>query len=134
MTTLYKNHMTIATPQHLIEAANHLALIMGESAADINTFTAANYQDSAGNLYAVCSTVVTDGFLAKQGTGIKRIPSHAKAANVEMAKKAQALLQINGGIATPDVIAVILGDRLESAQDHIKALGLERVQQDDKIG
>jgi len=49
------------------------------------------------------------------------------------ATRAQALLQMNGGIATPDVIAVILGDRLESAQDHIAALGLERMPQEDSI-
>jgi len=47
------------------------------------------------------------------------------------ATRSQALLQINGGIATPDVIAVILGDRLESAQDHIAALGLTLVPQDE---
>jgi hypothetical protein len=39
-------------------------------------------------------------------------------------------LQINGGIASPDVIAVILGDRKESAQDHINALGLTPIPQD----
>jgi hypothetical protein len=50
--------------------------------------------------------------------------------DVEAATRAQALLQINGGIATPDVIAVILGDRLESAQDHIKALGLTQIEQE----
>jgi hypothetical protein len=43
------------------------------------------------------------------------------------ATRSQGMLQINGGIANPDVIAVILGDRLESAQDHIAALGLSRV-------
>jgi hypothetical protein len=48
------------------------------------------------------------------------------------ATRAQALLQINGGIATPDVIAVILGDRLESAQDHIAALGLISIPQTDQ--
>jgi len=53
--------------------------------------------------------------------------------DVEAATRAQALLQINGGKATPDVIAVILGGRLESAQDHIAALGLERVQQEGLI-
>jgi len=47
--------------------------------------------------------------------------------DLEAATRAQALLRINGGIASPDVIAVILGDRLESAQDHIAALGLTRV-------
>jgi len=46
------------------------------------------------------------------------------------ATRAQALLQINGGTARPDVIAVILGSRLESAQDHIAALGLTQIEQE----
>jgi ABC-type enterochelin transport system permease subunit len=41
------------------------------------------------------------------------------------------MLQINGGAVSPDVIAVILGDRMESAQDHIAALGLTLVPQDE---
>ena len=60
-------------------------------------------------------------------------PDHAPDMDVEAATRAQALLQINGGKATPDVIAVILGDRLESAQDHIAALGLTRVEQDTEL-
>jgi hypothetical protein len=53
--------------------------------------------------------------------------------DVEAATRAQALLQINGGKATPDVIAVILGGRLESAQLHIKVLGLTRVENSDEM-
>ena len=53
--------------------------------------------------------------------------------DLEAATRAQALLRINDGTATPDVIAVILGDRLESAQDHIVALGLTRVPMEDEL-
>ena len=106
MTTLYKNHMTIATPQHLIEAANHLALIMGESAADINTFTAANYQDSAGNLYAVCSTVVTDGV----GSAMLSItlPPSARSASTSMAPGTCRLAGA-GGCAVVAVVGLAVG-------------------------
>jgi len=57
-------------------------------------------------------------------------PEHAPTIDLAAATKAQSLLQINNGTANPDVIAVILGDRLESAQDHIAALGLTRVPQE----
>ena len=60
-------------------------------------------------------------------------PDHAPGMDLAAATRAQSLLQINGGIATPDVIAVILGDRLESAQDHIAALGLERMPQENEL-
>jgi len=59
-----------------------------------------------------------------------KAPDHARSIDLAAATRAQALLQINGGTASPDVIAVILGDRLESAKDHIAALGLTRVELD----
>ena len=126
MTTQYQQRATIAAPAAHIPEANQLALALGESAADDQTFTTASYQDAQGNLYAVCSTVAKPIFAQIAGQPLQA-PAHAPDMDVEAATRAQALLQINGGIATPDVIAVILGDRLESAQDHIAALGLSRV-------
>ena len=133
MTTAYIQKATIATPAAHIPDANQLALCLGESTQDERTFTTASYQDASGNLYAVASTVAKPIFAELAGQPLQA-PDHAPDMDVEAATRAQALLQINGGKATPDVIAVILGGRLESAQDHIAALGLERVQQDDKIG
>ena len=133
MTTQYTQRATIATPVSHIPDANQLALALGESAADDKTFNTAAWQDAEGNLYAVSSTVAKPIFAELAGQPLQA-PDHAPDMDVAAATRAQALLQINGGTASPDVIAVILGDRKESAQDHIAALGLERVQQDDKIG
>jgi len=132
MTTLYMQRATIATPESLIADANKLALCLGESTQDDRTFTTASYQDASGNLYAVCSTVAKPIFAQIAGQPLQA-PDHAPDMDVEAATRAQALLQINGGKATPDVIAVILGNRLESAQDHIAALGLTRVEQDTEL-
>ena len=126
MTTQYTQRATIATPATHTPDANQLALALGDSSADDQTFTAAPYQDADGNLYAVCSTVAKPIFAELAGQPLQA-PDHAPDMDVEAATRAQALLQINGGKATPDVIAVILGGRLESAQDHIAALGLSRV-------
>ena len=129
MTTEYNQRATIAAPVSLIPDANQLALCLGESHADDQTFTAASYQDADGNLYAVCSTVAKPIFAEMAGQPLKA-PDHSLDMDLAAATRAQALLQINGGIASPDVIAVILGDRLESAQDHIQMLGLTRVEQE----
>ena len=126
MMTKYQQRATIAVPEPLIAEANQLALCLGESSADDQTFTAASYQDADGNLYAVCSTVAKPVFAELAGQPLKA-PDHAPDMDLAAATRAQALLQINGGIASQDVIAVILGGRLESAQDHIAALGLSRV-------
>ena len=129
MTTLYQQKATIAAPLAHTPDANQLALCLGESSADDRTFSTASYQDAQGNLYAVCSTVAKPVFAELAGQPLKA-PDHAPDMDLAAATRAQALLQINGGIASQDVIAVILGGRLESAQDHIAALGLERVQQE----
>ena len=126
MMTKYQQRATIASPVAHIADANQLALALGESAADDKTFNTAAWQDAEGNLYAVCSTVAKPIFVQLASQPLQA-PDHAPDMDVEAATRAQALLQINGGKATPDVIAVILGGRLESAQDHIAALGLSRV-------
>ena len=129
MTTAYNNKATIATPAAHIPDANQLALALGESAADDQTFTTASYQDAQGRLYAVCSTVAKPIFSLMAGQPLKA-PDHAPDMDLVAATRAQALLQINNGAAIPDVIAVILGDRKESAQDHIAALGLTQIEQE----
>ena len=128
MTTEYLQKVTIAAPIALIPEANQLALALGESHADDQTFNASTYQDAQGNLYAVCSTVAKPIFAQMAGQPLQA-PDHAPDVDLAAATRAQALLQINKGIATPYVIAVILGDRLESAQDHIAALGLTPIPQ-----
>ena len=129
MITFYQQRATIATPAAQIPDANQLALALGESSADDQTFSAASYQDSKGNLYAICSTVAKPIFSQLAGQPLQA-PDHAPDMDLAAATRGQALLQINNGIASPDVIAVILGDRLESAKDHIAALGLTRVELD----
>ena len=126
MSTEYTQRVTIAAPAAHIPDANQLALCLGESSADNHTFTAASYQDVDGNLYSVASTVAKSVFAQLAGLPLQA-PDHAPGMDLEAATRSQALLQINGGIATPDVIAVILGGRLESSQDHIAALGLTQI-------
>lgn len=51
--------LTIAVPESLIAQANQLALAIGTSEDDVNTFQAADWTDGTGNL-AVCSTRAVD--------------------------------------------------------------------------
>ena len=132
MTTQYQQRATIATPAPHIPDANQLALALGESSADDQTFGTASYQDAQGRLYAVCSTVAKPVFAELAGQPLQA-PDHSPDMDLEAATRAQGMLKINGGTASPDVIAVILGDRMESAQDHIKALGLTRVEQESEL-
>lgn len=51
--------LTIAVPESLIEQANQLALSIGTSEDDVNTFRTADWTDGTDN-FAVCSTRAVD--------------------------------------------------------------------------
>lgn len=87
----YKHRMSLAVPQELMTQANNLALIAGLSAADINTFTTANWQDADGNLYAVCSTVIKPVVLGLFGISLTDITLPAHAINADVTAAQQAL-------------------------------------------
>lgn len=87
----YKHRMSLAVPQALMTQANNLALITGLSAADINTFTTANWQDANGNLYAVCSTVIKPVVLGLFGINLTDVTLPAHAINADVAAAQQAL-------------------------------------------
>ena len=82
--------MSLAVPQALMAQANQLALIVGESEHDDETFTVANWQDKDGNLYAVCSMIIKPVVLAMFGIKLADItlPTHAVNADVTAAQQA----------------------------------------------
>ena len=51
--------LTIAVPESLIAQANQLALAIGTSEDDVNTFQTVDWTDGTGN-FAVCSTRAVD--------------------------------------------------------------------------
>jgi hypothetical protein len=98
MTTEYIHRVVLAVPEHLMEKSNHLACIVGEFSADINTFREANWQDADGNLYAVASPVVKPIFL-QAAQGLPETPPHADGiADRALAQQALDTLNQPGGI------------------------------------
>ena len=87
----YKHRMSLAVPQALMPQANQLALIVGVSSDDDKTFTAANWQDKDGNLYAVCSTVIKPVVLGMFGINLSNITLPAHAINADVTAAQQAL-------------------------------------------
>lgn len=120
----YNHRITIACPSQHTDAANQLALTLGESPADVNTFGAAGWQDAQGNTYSVCSFVCTEQWLtAATGT----LPERNEA-DLAMAQQAQGLLVLNPTSVSPDAIAYIVdGDPLP-ALAALAALGLTRIE------
>lgn len=91
--TQYKHRITMIVPEQYMDIANHLALIMGESDADIGTFVTADWQDADGNLYSVCSAASKPVVLGALTKGLPApLPAHAMAADVAKAQQALDLI------------------------------------------
>lgn len=126
MTTKYKHRITLSCPSGLISAANQLALVAGESAADDQTFTSAGYEDVRGNLFAVASTVVTDNFLAVANGLPAELPAHAINADRELAQQAlDAMVMWQEG-ATFDINSLTMAVGL-TPQDTLVQWGLTQI-------
>lgn len=99
MQTEYQHSVTIAVPAPLIPDANHLALLLGESSADIETFKQASYTDGSTE-YAAAHTVVKLVFLGPTQTGeLPETPPHAEGLlDRDAAQRAFDSLNQPGGI------------------------------------
>ena len=116
--------ITIAVPEAHIADANHLALCLGYGPADALTFGAADWQDAAGNRYAVCSTQAEPAFLTDAASPLAE---PAWGADMAAAARAQALIVvivpalIDPGPEPPDMtakparITAIVGDDPQQA-------------------
>jgi len=126
--TQYKHRITLIVPEHHMDIANHLALIMGESDADIGTFVTADWQDADGNLYSVCSAASKPVVLGALTKGLPSLPAHATAANVTKAQQALDLIELYdvGVMASVDKIILAVDthpqDTFESAGIFMESL------------
>lgn len=106
----YTHRMTLAVPEQHMDIVNQLALIAGESADDVNTFTTANWQDKDGNLYAVCSTVIKPIVLSLLTTPLSDSTLKAEGADLTQAQQAMSkvIMYSDGMTATRDNIYIAI--------------------------
>ena len=116
--------VTIACPEALISDANQLALCLGLGPDDVRTYGAAEWQDAAGNRYAVASALVGASFTSAAASPLQVPPWGA---DMAAAARAQALVRLSVP-ADPGHIAAILEDEAQAA---IAVLGLTRVEMTD---
>jgi hypothetical protein len=123
--TQYQHTATIAVPASLIADANHLALLLGESSADIGTFSQTTYTDGSTE-YAVAHTVVKAVFLAPTQTGeLPETPPHAEGLlDREAAQRAFESLAQPGGIR----LAVDV-----DPHEQFAAWGLTRIESEEEV-
>lgn len=108
----YKHRMTVIVPEEHIGIANHLALVAGEFPEDIYTFESANWQDSSGNKYAACSTVIKPVVLGMYGVDLSEVelPEFKKTADLDKAQQALDMVVMFSGeekVAPDSIICAI---------------------------
>jgi len=131
--------ITIACPAAHVDIANHYAMALGYSEADGETYRNPSWEDADGNLYAVASLPVSNGFVSAATSQLQR-PEWDTDEVIDMDKAAQAqglvlLWMPNEDYlyppqANPSQIVAILGI---GGQEAISAMGLTPVPQDDLI-
>ena len=129
--TQYKHRITLIVPEQHMDIANHLALTMGESVADIGTFVTADWQDADGNLYSVCSAASKPVVLGALTKGLPApLPAHATAANVTKAQQALDLIALydEGVLASVDKIVLAVDTH---PQDTFESAGISQVAYED---
>lgn len=123
--------MTAAASLDALDKARALACAIGNSPADEDTFQAAGplRQDSAGNLYAIASGAVTEGWAGGVADRDTPLPARDWPCDLALAEAGRAVLDVGDlsapPAATPGRIAVILGADGATA---LAAMGLREVE------
>jgi len=127
--------LTAACPADLIADANQLAMCLGQSAADGQTYNALGWQDSDGNLYAAASFLARPEWIAGATQPLQRPDWDTdEAIDMDAAARAQAALVVwLGGDdpipqAAPGALTVVAGD---DGLASMAAMGLAGVPSDD---
>ena len=128
--------LTAACPADLTDDANHLAMCLGQSDADAQTYANLGWQDAQGNLYAAAS-FLSESMTQDPQQAITRPEWDVEPYTVNMtgASRAQAALVVWDRVgpvpqATPGAITIVGG------MDGIAALasmGLTPVPDDDSL-
>lgn len=132
--TEYIHRITIAVPESYINIANQLALIAGETPADINTFSQASWQDKDGNKYAVCSAVTKPIVLGlyKAKLSELELPEFKQEANIEQAQQALDMMVLYEGtqqVTTDTIMCAVDYDPLPT----LEAMGLSVIELEDEL-
>lgn len=129
--------LTVACPEAHIADANQLAMAIGLSPADAQTYGEPRWQDGQGNRYAACSFVPTPGWLGKAQAPLAQPLWAGESAPVDLvaAGRAQARVvlwvpteeQPAPPTADPETILAVAGD---DGPAMLAAIGLDPVAAD----
>ena len=122
--------MTIPCPDALRADGNHFAMALGSGPAEALTYGSLNWLDTAGNLYACASLIVSDTFVSTAQSTLSRPAwDFDNIIDMDAAWWAQAVLvfSLTPVMALPDKLTACAGD---DATAVLAAMGLTQVEVD----
>ena len=123
----YTSRITIAVPMNLIDQANQLALLIGESPADAQTFTQARYTKD-GIEYALSSTACVPKVVSYLTEGLPHDPESCDILNpndADLLQAGEAFVAIQQGL-------ILVSTEIDPSAA-IEELGIEPIQDNDEI-
>jgi len=120
--------ITITCPEALRDDANQIAMVLGYGPSDAETYGSLNWLDTAGNLYACASLIVSDTFVSMaQSTLSSPAWNVDNIIDMDAARRAQAALvfSLTPVTAMPDKLTACVGD---DALATLAAMGLTQVE------
>ena len=120
--------ITITCPEALRDDANQIAMVLGYGPSDAETYGSLNWLDTAGNLYACASLIVSDTFVSMaQSTLSSPAWDVDNIIDMDAARRAQAALvfSLTPVTAMPDKLTACVGD---DALATLAAMGLTQVE------
>jgi hypothetical protein len=126
--------ITIAVPAAHVADANDLAMALGFSTADEQTYAEPEWQDAAGNLYSAVSLGASDGFVTTATSTLQRPVWDAEQyISMAAANRAQDLVSLwiaDGETTAPQAnIGSITAISGMKGLDALAAMGLTRMTQ-----
>ena len=120
--------LTIPCPDALRADGNHFAMALGSGPAEALTYGSLNWLDTAGNLYACASLIVSDAFTTTAQSPLQRPAWDIdNTVNMAGANRAQSALvfSLTPVTAMPDKLTACAGD---DALATLAAMGLTQVE------
>lgn len=123
--------ITVAVPEQHTAIANQLAMALGLSVNDKNTYADLKYTDVDGNLYAVASFIATPSLVERAETALERPLWDEEEERIDMTQAEQAKrLVAFDAVAGLDVISAVIGD---DALASIEFMGLSRYNPESEV-
>ena len=128
----YTSRITIAVPMNLVDQANQLALLIGESPADVNTFTTARYTRD-GIDYALSSTACVPRVVDLLSADAIEVKDDDDPESVGISNRHDAdLLQAGEAFVAIQQGLILVSTNVDPSAA-IEELGLEVIQDNDEI-